>query len=106
MFYKGSRYENVKNSTYEDESGEEYTHKKIRFIKETPPEFEYKVKQNERLDLITYNFYKDPTKFWLICDANNVMHPEELEFHPTQNLSKDKKEEVNEKIIIIAEDIF
>jgi hypothetical protein len=106
MFYKGSRYENVKNSTYKDENGEEYTHKRIRFIKETHPEFEYKVKQNERLDLIANTFYKDSTKFWLLCDANNVMHPEELEFHPKQNISGKEQEEVTEKMIIIPEDIF
>lgn len=79
MFFKGSRYENVKEATYEDEQGRLYTYKKIRFIKDTPAFFEHTVTQGERLDHISYKYHKDPTKYWLICDANNVMDPQDLE---------------------------
>jgi hypothetical protein len=35
--------------------------------------------QGERLDNITAQYLGDPTQFWRICDANDVMAPEELE---------------------------
>jgi hypothetical protein len=35
--------------------------------------------QGERLDLITARYLGDPMQFWRVCDANNVMQPEELE---------------------------
>ena len=92
MFFKGSRYEQVPRSLYIDANGRECCYKTIRFIKETPQEFEHLTTQQERLDLISYKYYKDPTKFWLICDANNVMHPGELE--------------AEGKRIIIPEDTF
>jgi nucleoid-associated protein YgaU len=79
MFFKGSRYEKVENDIYIDEDGKERPYKRVRFIKDTPAFIEHTVKQGERLDLISYQYYKDPTKFWLICDANNTIDPNELE---------------------------
>ena len=32
----------------------------------------------DRLDNITANYLGDPEQFWLLCDANNAMHPDEL----------------------------
>lgn len=40
---------------------------------------EHTVAQGERLDLITSRYLGDPTQFWRVCDANNVLEPEELE---------------------------
>jgi hypothetical protein len=40
---------------------------------------EHTVAQGERLDLITARYLGDPTQFWRVCDANNVLVPEELE---------------------------
>ena len=40
---------------------------------------EHTVLQGERLDQITARYAGDPTLFWRLCDANNVMTPEELE---------------------------
>ena len=40
---------------------------------------EHTVAQGERLDQITARYLGDPTQFWRICDANNVLQPEELE---------------------------
>ena len=36
------------------------------------------VKEGDRLDLLAYTYYGDPTKFWLICDANQAMFPPDL----------------------------
>lgn len=32
----------------------------------------------ERLDTITAGYFGDPTRFWQICDANEVLRPVEL----------------------------
>jgi hypothetical protein len=40
---------------------------------------EHTVTQSERLDNITARYLGDPTQFWRICDANNVLAPAELE---------------------------
>jgi hypothetical protein len=40
---------------------------------------EHTVAQGERLDQITARYAGDPMQFWRICDANNVVAPEELE---------------------------
>ena len=40
---------------------------------------EHTVTQGERLDQITARYLGDPTQFWRVCDANDVLEPEELE---------------------------
>ena len=40
---------------------------------------EVAVAQGERLDVLTARTLGDPLQFWRICDANDVMHPLELE---------------------------
>ena len=32
----------------------------------------------ERLDTVTARYFGDPTRFWQICDANQVLRPTEL----------------------------
>jgi nucleoid-associated protein YgaU len=39
---------------------------------------EHTVVQGDRLDNITARYLGDPTLFWRICDANDVMRPAEL----------------------------
>ena len=39
---------------------------------------EHLVVRGDRLDLIAAAYLGDPTQFWRICDANPVIHPEEL----------------------------
>jgi hypothetical protein len=39
---------------------------------------EHPVTRGDRLDVITARYLGDPTQFWRICDANIVVHPEEL----------------------------
>jgi hypothetical protein len=40
------------------------------------------VVQGERLDHLAARYFGDPTQFWRICDANNVLRPEELVAQP------------------------
>ena len=39
---------------------------------------EHTVVQGDRIDNITANYLGDPEQFWRVCDANNVMQPDEL----------------------------
>jgi nucleoid-associated protein YgaU len=36
------------------------------------------VKQGDRLDLIAAKYLGDPLLFWLVCDANGAVRPEDL----------------------------
>lgn len=39
---------------------------------------EHRVAVGERLDQLAQRYYGDPLKFWLICDANDTIFPEDL----------------------------
>jgi len=43
-----------------------------------PSRREHVVVQGERLDQLAQRYYGDPLKYWLICDANDAVFPEEL----------------------------
>ena len=86
MFEKTSRYATCEtaslNVTDPDGTSREIRYAKRRFI---PPAddmsvlIEHTVDQGERLDNITAKYLGDPTQFWRLCDANNVMNPGDLE---------------------------
>jgi hypothetical protein len=78
MFFKGSRYEKVATNTITDASGTVIVYKKIRFIPLTDGIAGYSVKQGERLDQIANRIFRDPQRFWRICDANTAMWPDDL----------------------------
>jgi len=71
MFIKGSRYRNLPESSPVDASGERLQGKDVR---EIPPPlagtFQHTVHQGDRLDLLSFKYYTDPTKWWQIADAN------------------------------------
>jgi nucleoid-associated protein YgaU len=78
MFFKGSRYENVSDLTYRDPAGRVISYKSIRYISPTAATTGYRLVQGDRLDLIAQNFYRDPERFWRICDANRATWPDDL----------------------------
>jgi hypothetical protein len=39
---------------------------------------EQKVRDGERADLVAARVLGDPEQWWRICDANNVLHPDEV----------------------------
>lgn len=41
----------------------------------------YRRSEGERLDVIAYQFLKDATKSWALCDANEAMSPDALAAH-------------------------
>lgn len=70
MFFKGSRYKDLPETTAIDEKGQSVRSKSVRWIPDTPGTFQHMVNQAERLDLLAYKYYGDSKKWWLICDAN------------------------------------
>lgn len=71
MFTRGSRYRNLPESSPVDAAGERLRGKDLR---EIPPPldwpFRHTVREGERLDLLAFKYYGEPTKWWQIADAN------------------------------------
>ncbi len=84
MFFRGSRYENVGNHEITDSKGRVIRYKKIRFIPGTEARMLHGVNQGERLDHIAHTYYRDPERFWRVCDANLAMWPDDLVAHRRQ----------------------
>ena len=78
MIFKGSRYQDTGTYKVTDATGMATAALKIRFIPPTPVGYYHTFTADQRLDLISYSFYRNPEKFWLIADANNEMDPEDL----------------------------
>lgn len=85
-FEPGSRYFSVEIAEFSavGRDGERRTvaYKRRRILPsydDQPSLAEHRVAEGERLDNITARYAGDPTLFWMICDANNVLSPAELE---------------------------
>ena len=78
MFFKGSRYEKVPTLTRTDDSGRVIAYKGTRIIRSAPAVLGHRVTADERLDHIAWERYRDPQLFWLICDANLALWPDDL----------------------------
>ena len=85
MFEPASRYYDIETAkmTVKGNEGEPrvISYKRRRII---PSEttmttlVEHTVVQGDRLDNLAARYVGDPEQFWRICDANNVLRPEEL----------------------------
>jgi hypothetical protein len=85
MFDKTSRYYNLDIATMNvvDSEGlpREIRYVRRRFIPSSAgltTLVEHTVVQGDRLDNITTRYLGDPTQFWRVCDANDVLQPTEL----------------------------
>ncbi len=81
MFEPTSRYYNLKTAQFTTPDGRRIAYKRRRFLpqgRNMPIAEEVMVKDEDRLDLITFDTLGDPEQFWQIGDANNAMNPEEL----------------------------
>lgn len=86
MFETTSRYFNLETATTNAPDQEDGT-REIRYVRRRiipsaenlTTLVEHTVAQGERLDQITARYLGDPLQFWRVCDANNVLRPEELE---------------------------
>lgn len=78
MFFKGSRYERVSESTFTDTTGRVIRYKTTRFIADTQAIVGHRVLNGERLDHIAWQHFRDAERFWRICDANRALWPDDL----------------------------
>ncbi len=80
-FPSGSRYHGIEVAELTGAGGERIPYLRRRFV---PPSSafelleEHRVMQGERLDQIAAQRIGDPQMFWMICDANDAIRPEEL----------------------------
>ena len=82
-FQPDSRYYGSGTLTYTAPDGQNITYLARRFVPQPgSPNFstvaQHTVKQSDRLDLIAAKYLGDPLIFWLICDANGAIRPEDL----------------------------
>lgn len=86
MFESTSRYAPIDETTIDlpqpDGSSRTTRFKRRRFLPSTSQGtllVEHIVADGERLDAIAARYVGDPAMFWRLCDANEVLRPEELE---------------------------
>ena len=84
MFEPTSRYygiETVKMTVGDDEDPRVISYKRRRIIpsgERMTTLVEHTVTQGDRLDNLAARYVGDPEQFWRICDANDVLRPEDL----------------------------
>ena len=76
-----SRYHGTDTTKMTTVDGKSIIYLRRRFI--PPPERfsllqEHTVVQDDRVDNLANQYLGDPEQFWRLCDANNVMRPDEL----------------------------
>jgi hypothetical protein len=86
MFEPTSRYAGIAEATIEvaAEAGTTRTirYKRRRFLPvpgEMTPLTEHTMSDADRLDLVAARDVGDPTGFWRLCDAHDILRPDELE---------------------------
>jgi hypothetical protein len=75
MIEKTSRYAKTSQVTALDASGELVTLLELREIPPTTGVFFHTPTDGQRLDHLAQVYFRDPKKFWRICDASDVMDP-------------------------------
>lgn len=82
MFDSESRYAEIEDAVLVTRDGREVSYKRRRFLPQGAKLqllVEAKVRDGDRLDLITARTLGEATQWWRVADANNAMHPEDLE---------------------------
>jgi nucleoid-associated protein YgaU len=82
-FPTDSRYYGSATLTYTPPGGQPITYLARRLVPQPgAPNYatvaQYTVKQGDRLDLITAKYLGDPLIYWLLCDANGAIRPDDL----------------------------
>lgn len=82
-FPTDSRYYGSKTLSYTAPNGQTITYLARRFVPQPgAPNFatvaQHTVRQRDRLDLLAAKYLGDPLVFWLLCDANGAIRPNQL----------------------------
>jgi hypothetical protein len=91
-FPTDSRYYASRTLSYVAQSGQMITYLARRFVPQPgTPNFatvaQHTVRQGDRLDLLAAKYLGDPLIFWLICDANGAIRPDDLVKTPGTTLN-------------------
>lgn len=79
MFSKISRYRKLPDEVAVDAQGRRLPSKTIRELPEVNGAFQHVVEAGDRLDHLAYKYYKQPRKWWRICDVNpDFLSPQAL----------------------------
>jgi hypothetical protein len=82
-FPTDSRYYGSSTLSYTAPNGQTFTYLARRIVPQPgAPNYatvaQHTVNQGDRLDLLAAKYLGDPLIFWLICDANGAIRPDEL----------------------------
>jgi nucleoid-associated protein YgaU len=91
-FPADSRYYGASTLSYVSPTGETIAYLTRRIVPQPgAPNFatvaQHTVRQGDRLDLIAAKYLGDPLIFWLICDANGAIDPQDLVASPGKVLN-------------------
>lgn len=78
MFSKISRYKKLDDLVTTDAHGRSPVAKTIRLLPEVSGRFRHTLLEIDRLDHLAFKYYKQPRKWWRICDANSFISPRAL----------------------------
>lgn len=79
MFFRGSRYGNIAETTLTTADGRTIRYKRMRFVPQAAaPRLFTAVEEGERPDLVAFRMIGDPEQFWRLCDLNLVRRPADL----------------------------
>ncbi len=81
MFPVTSRYYNIEVATFDLPGERKVAYLRRRFLPDGTKAVvlaELSVTESDRLDHVTARHLGDPEQFWLVCDANNAMRPDDL----------------------------
>jgi nucleoid-associated protein YgaU len=92
IFPADSRYYRSATLQYTGADGGTVTYLARRFVPQPgAPNFatvaQHTVKRDDRLDLLAAKYLGDPLIFWLICDANGAIRPNDLLRNPGRVLN-------------------
>jgi hypothetical protein len=78
MIDKSSRYAGTGTYSAVDASGESVEGLELRSIPQVHGVFLHTVREGERLDHLAQRYFRDPKRFWKICDASDELDPFEV----------------------------
>lgn len=70
MFQKLSRYYKLPDEVTADASGRTLRSKSLRLLPPVAGRFLHRVEAGDRLDHLAFKYYRQPQKWWRICDGN------------------------------------
>jgi hypothetical protein len=75
MIDRKSRYKSTPVVTVDEARGGTFPLLDLRATPPTTSVLQVTPTDSDRLDLLAWTFYRDPTRFWRICDASSQLDP-------------------------------